>query len=662
MNHSHHTPNLLPWKKDAEWIVLAGNPNVGKSVLFHGLTNMYVDVSNFPGTTLEIYHGLWKDKMIIDTPGIYGISSFNDEERIARDIILQADVIVNVVNAVNLERDLFLTQHLIDTGIPVLVVLNMIDEAERRGLRIDAEILSRQLGVPVVESIATRKSNIDRIKAAIPNASPGRMTPLVKQMLSSASELNKGTQGERLLALEGDPVISERLGIQPFSHMEEIYMARREYVNTISASSVKHSYTGAGLDVKLGHWLLRPIIGILFLLAMLLLMYQVIGVYIAGDVIAITEGIVMQGYYVPFIVSFITDMLSIPEKGWIATILVGEFGLLTMTIVYVFGLLMPLVFSFYLFLSLFEDSGYLPRLAALVDRLMQFLGLNGRAIIPMILGLGCVTMATITTRLLGSERERKIAIYLLGLAIPCSAQLAVIVSLLAGVGLGFTILYVYVIFLLLAFVGGVLDRGLKGESSKLLIDIPPMRIPRPYNVLKKTSIKTYHFLREALPLFAVGALIISVFQITGILNKLSALLSPLVVGWLGLPMEASTAFIMGIVRRDFGAAGLIDMSLSSGQTVVSLITITLFVPCIASILVIFKELIKKEALLMWLSTFVVSFTVGGLINQALKLFSANSGTQQVTGTMALLILSYIAATLLIRLLIPKRGGTTHADI
>ncbi|OIJ18919.1 ferrous iron transport protein B [Anaerobacillus alkalidiazotrophicus] len=654
----HCTP--LPLKKEphSEWIALVGNPNVGKSVIFHALTNIYVDVSNFPGTTLDLYHGKLNNDLIIDSPGIYGFSSFNDEERVARDFIIQADRIINVINATNIERDLFLTQHLIDTGKPVVVVLNMIDEAKKQGIEIDSNKLSQKLGVPVVEVVAIKGTGIETLKKTIKTAKPGNATPLVLEQLKEVSEI-EANQAEKLLLLEGDSTISEQLPVNVPSQLETIYTARRKHVDNLTLGIVQKNDTTSKIGTIIGRALIRPLYGIPFLILMLFLMYQVIGVFVAEGVIEITEDIIMGEYYEPFIVSLFTETLNISEEGILGSFLVGEFGLLTMTIIYVLGLILPLVFSFYLFLAIFEDSGYLPRLATLVDRLMQNIGLNGRAIIPMILGLGCVTMATLTTRLLGSKREKRIAIYLLGLAIPCSAQLAVIFALLAGVGTSYTILYFLVLLLILVIVGQILDAALKGEATSLLIDIPPMRVPRPVNVLKKTTIKTVHFLKEATPLFAIGAIIITALQTTGILEKISAFLRPLTVNWLGLPAEASTAFIMGIVRRDFGAAGLNDLSLTAVQTVVALLTITLFVPCIASVLIIFKERAKKEALIMWLSTFGVSFVVGGTLFKILSMAHNLSEPVQVLVTILFFVVLSLVIKFAIRVITVK--GSVQGD-
>jgi len=594
----------------ARKIVLAGNPNCGKSVFFNALTGLYVDVSNYPGTTLEISHGFYGQDVIIDTPGVYGVSSFNDEEKVARDVICEADIVVNIINAVHLERDLFLTQQIIDMGIPVVVALNMVDEAERQGIAVNTKLLSNLLGVPVVPTVAVEKKGLDALKATISQARVGHINHQLQAKLNPLLDKVRN-QGEALLILEEDPSVEERYGLVMRGEREGIYLARRERVNEIISRVVEESSKNAKLTTLLGRWMVRPITGIPLLLVTLWAMYQIIGVFIAGTVVGVTEGTIMQGLYEPLVRGLVGQVIA--EKSILGTILIGEFGLLTMAVTYVLGLLLPLVVGFYLMLSFLEDSGYLPRIAALVDRLLTSIGLNGRAVIPIILGFGCVTLATITTRLLGSERERSIAIFLLGLAIPCSAQFGVIAGLLTKVGPDLFILYAGTILMVLVAVGTMLDKVLPGESTHLLIDLPPVRMPRITNVLTKTVKKSYAFVKEAAPLFALGALLISILQVTGALVALQNFLAPLTVGLLKLPKETATAFIMGLVRRDFGAAGLNSLPLNPVQIVISLIAITLFVPCIATVLVLFKERGWKEGATVWFSSWALAFLIGGTV-------------------------------------------------
>jgi ferrous iron transport protein B len=243
--------------------------------------------------------------------------------------------------------------------------------------------------------------------------------------------------------------------------------------------------------------------------------------------------------------------------------------------------------------------------------------LNGGAVIPLILGFGCVTMATITTRLLGSEREKTIATTILQFAIPCSAQIAVVAALLAGAGFGAMIIYSVTIFAVFVAIGTILHRLLPGESSPLLLDLPPMRLPRLDNIVRKTTFRSYAFMKEATPWFFAGALGVGIMQVTGLLVVWENMLAPIVTGWLQLPREASTAFVMGLVRRDFGAAGLYELSLTPHQVVVALVTITLFVPCIASLMVMLKERGMKEALIIWFTTWIGAFVIGGIVSQIL---------------------------------------------
>jgi ferrous iron transport protein B len=346
------------------------------------------------------------------------------------------------------------------------------------------------------------------------------------------------------------------------------------------------------------------------LAASLVGVYLLVGVLVAQNLVTFTEGRLGQEIWEPFARSAAT---YIGLGGPLREVVVGEFGLLTMTVTYVVFLLAPLVAAFYFALALLEDSGFLPRIATLVDRLLGAVGLNGRAVIPIILGFGCVTMGTITTRLLATKREKTIATALLNFAIPCSAQLAVIAALLAGVGGGWVFAYAAIIFAMLIAVGTVLDRMLPGKSTPLLIELPPLRWPRPGAVVRKTLTKGYWFMREATPWFAAGALIVAVLEVTGGLGLWERLLEPLMVGWLHLPAEASRAIVMGLVRRDFGAAGLYGMGLSPDQALVALVVITLFVPCIASIMVMAKEHGPRIAFRIWIGTWVVAFAVGGVL-------------------------------------------------
>ncbi len=620
--HSHFGEikiNLPPHERK---VVLAGNPNVGKSVFFNALTGLYVDVSNYPGTTIDISYGKYNEDLILDTPGVYGISSFNDEEKIARDVILEADIVINIVDAVHLERDLFLTQQIIDTGVPTIVVLNMLDEASAKGIYIDIDLLGDLLDVPIIKAVAVKGKGIEKLKTNYSQARKGKISSLELEKEIIEMQKKVAGKGEALLILEGDRYIAEKHALQIGNKRDEIYLSRRRKINDIISHIITHSENKEVFRDKLSSWMLKESTGFPILFAVLYLMYKFIGDFIAQDVVGFTEETIMEGLYQPFVVDLISKIID-PES-LAGFFLIGEYGILTMAMTYVFGLLLPLVLGFYLFLSFFEDSGYLPRLAVLTDRVLAKMGLNGRAVIPFILGLGCVTLATIVTRILGSARERKIAIFLLVLTVPCSAQLGVIIGMLSGLGAQYILLYVVTIFSLLAIAGTVLNRIIPGESTDLLIDIPPLRMPGVVNILKKTFNKSLAFIKEAFPIFIFGAVLISIMDVTNFLTAVQDIFAPITTGLLNLPKEAATAFVMGIIRRDFGAAGLTELNLDPMSTLVSLITITLFVPCIATVLVMFKELSKKEGALIWITTFIVAFLAGGFVNKLTAIFSNES--------------------------------------
>lgn len=595
-------------------VVLAGNPNVGKSLFFGHLTGLYAEVSNYPGTTVEISRGRLGEADLIDTPGIYGVSSFNDEERVARDIILGADVILNVVDATHLERDLFLTRQLIDMGKPLVVALNFMDEVERDGLFVDVALLAERLGVEVLPTAAVSGKGLDALPRALDRARRGSCEEELCFSLRTLKEQGI-PRADALLVLEGDTFVAGRAGVDPGSEREHLYLRRRTRVNALVEEVVRDDSSVTRAREILGRATVNPLSGIPIMAAVLWAMYELIGVWVAGEVVGLTEGTIMQGIYEPWIRAVVSGIL--PEGSVPGELLVGEFGLLTMTVTYLFGLLLPLVLGFFLCLAVLEDSGYLPRLATLVDRLMTYVGLNGRAVIPIILGFGCVQLGTITTRLLATKREKTIASSLLNLAIPCSAQIGVIAGMLAAAGGGLVLLYLAVIFTALALLGTLLNRLLPGVSSPLLLDLPPLRLPRPGNVLRKMGNRSWFFMREAAPWFVFGSLAVATLQVTGGLEVWQRAMGPLTEGWLRLPREAATSFVMGMVRRDFGAAGLTDLALSPIQVVVSLVVITLFVPCIASLMVLFKERGPKEASAIWLGSWGVAFLLGGLLAQVL---------------------------------------------
>ena len=584
---SCHSSGSTEARPGSETIVLVGNPNVGKSVVFNALTGTYVDVSNFPGTTVELTRGHLDDHDVVDTPGVYGVSSFNDEETVARDIILSGDIIVNVVDAVHLERDLFLTLQLVDMDKRMVVALNMADEVRRSGLAIDRDLLEDLLGVAVVETVAVEGLGFDELRAAIPCARRGHTTVQLKEELGQAAQRLETSRAEALMVLEGDDAVSARLGVEPGTRRDEIYVARRNRVNDVCGHVITETLQGASFSAKLSHAMMHPLTGVPMLLALLAGIYVVIGQWIAGGLVGFLQGTLFAGYYYPFVQGLVARVFPPGSPGY--ELLVGQFGVLTMTPATLFGIILPLVIAFYLLLSLLEDTGYLPRIAALTDRSLGAMGLNGRAVIPLILGLGCVTMGTLTTRILGSRRERFIATALMAIAVPCSAQLGIVAALMATAPPIYTAAYFLILLAVFVVLGTVLNKLVPGQSTDLLIDLPTLRLPRLDNIAHKTGLKVWAFMREVTMFFVLGTLFLGVLQVTGGLARITLAAQPIVTGWLGLPAQTSTAFVMGMIRRDFGAAGFYQMSLTDAQLLVAMVTITLFVPCIASMIVVLRE-------------------------------------------------------------------------
>ncbi|MCR3921647.1 MAG: 50S ribosome-binding GTPase, partial [Firmicutes bacterium] len=260
-NHCHNVAETIEIPAGKRSIVLVGNPNVGKSVFFNALTGRYVDVSNFPGTTIEIQQAPYGEDILLDTPGVYGVSSFNDEERVARDIIMHADVVINIVDALHMERDLFLTLQVIDMGIPTIVALNMMDEAEEHGVHIDLASLQSLLGVPVIPTVATKKKGITELISAVDSATVGNADPQLQVGLDQLVASGMG-RGDALLILEGDAEVALCHNAQPRSLREEIYLRRRHRVNDIAASVIVVDNLGRKWTQRLGSWTMRPLTGI----------------------------------------------------------------------------------------------------------------------------------------------------------------------------------------------------------------------------------------------------------------------------------------------------------------------------------------------------------------------------------------------------------------
>ncbi|KOX96257.1 MULTISPECIES: ferrous iron transport protein B [Halorubrum] len=606
---------------------LVGAPNTGKSVLFGRLTPEYVEVSNYPGTTVETTAAPLGSTRLIDTPGVHGISSFSEEERVTRRIVLRADAVVNVVDATQLDRDLFVTLQLLDMGVPTVVALNMMDEVEAEGLEIDADALERSLGVPVVPTVAVTGAGVDELRDRLPEASAPESTPVASYYGALPDGID-ASRAEKTLLVEGDEPTARRVGARDLAadggaaplaavgEREAVYRERRTRVRSIVETVERGSRRRLG--ERLGGLLMRPVTGVPIALALLFAVFYVMGVLVAQRVVDYAETVLFGRYYAPAVEAAVADLL--PASGWarpVEFLLVNDsLGLLTVTVRYTLGVLLPLVVAFYLVIGTLEDAGVLPRLAVVTDRGLDRIGLNGRAVVPLIVGVGCVTMAVVSTRVVGSRRERLITTALLGLAIPCSAQIGVVAGLLAELGPVWWIGYLTLLLGVLGTVGVVLDRTLPGRQDALIEQLPRLRVPRPTNVARKTANRAGAFLREAAPLFGVTAAAVSTLDYLGALDAIVGALRPLTAA-LGLPASFGEVLVLGLIRRDFAAAGMTDLQLTASQTFVGLVVVTLFVPCILTMAMVLRERDARSAILVWVGSWVTAFVVGGAVSAAL---------------------------------------------
>jgi ferrous iron transport protein B len=512
---------------------------------------------------------------------------------------------------------------------------------------IDTDCLAERLKLPVVPTTAIHGQGVTELAARMKDAKatdfrlqyPSEVESALGEIEPKLPGSSISTRSLALLWLAGDPVAESFLEtkMDPASMASlherrnaleaalpgtaaQIQKRRVEFVESIIGDVIVQSGENwQGISKKLGNLTTHPLWGMLILAGVMYALYWFVGIFGAGTLVGLLENNLFGEIINPFITEIIQKIVPV---ALISDLLVGKYGLWTMGITYAFALIFPIVTTFFLAFGIMEDSGYLPRLAALSNRFFKLLGLNGKAVLPMVLGLGCVTMATMTTRVLDKKRERLLVTLLLALAIPCSAQLGVVMGMLAGISLTATMIWGGIVVLILMAVGWLAARLVPGERSQLLVELPPLRMPVFSNVVVKTLARLEWYLKEVVPLFLVGTAILFALDKTGLMDVISKAGEPLVTGWLGLPKETATAFLIGFLRRDFGATGLFIMQadglLNPLQVVVAMVTITLFIPCFASVMMIAKERGWKTAAGMTVLIFPLAFLIGGLLNLGLR--------------------------------------------
>ncbi|MEE9200930.1 MAG: ferrous iron transporter B [Candidatus Brocadiales bacterium] len=739
-------------------LALVGNPNVGKSVLFGLLTGKYVIVSNYPGTTVTVSKGKCKrlggGVEVVDTPGVNSLIPQSEDEKVARDILLEGEKkVILVIDSKNLRRGLILATQLAEMELPVVLALNMWDECLERGIEIDTRKLQGLLSVKVVRTVATEKRGIEDLLSSIPGANRLTLRIDYGQQIEDAISKVERFIPERyprraisLMLLAGDISLEKRLkkeigkeNVVEVSGIREALQSRYaeplsyiiskkrgafvdELVGKVVRPPVKRAesspflrtlfffflmpllsfamgykvmglllfpvlkqfptpyFLALGLNLAggaaacilismhlfrkefgtrrtisevLGNLTMHPVAAYPILIVILWLVYKVVAEFGAGTSVDFFENKIFGqagepsgGFYlwvgVPFTgieytfahvpfqginyyLGTLAQTVMSPDNIVYRLFLGSKAGIIQVGLTYSVAIVLPIVSFFFLAFGLMEDSGYLPRLAVMLDRLFKKIGLTGKAVLPMVIGLGCVTMATLTTRVMEKRKERLITILLLAFAIPCSAQLSVIAFILGSIsGLYFAI-YVFVIGTQLLLVGFVASKVLPGGRSDFIIEIPPFRVPKLLNICVKTLYRVKWFLKEAVPLFIYGTFALFVAMEVGVLKYLEAG-GGHVVGLLDLPKSTSEGFILGFLRRDFGAVSIFKALEGEGgpstidpiQLLVALVVITLFVPCIASFFVIIKEIGIARAMLIMAFIIPYAFLVGGVLNQILR--------------------------------------------
>jgi ferrous iron transport protein B len=563
-------------------ILLMGNPNVGKSVVFSRLTGVRVIASNYPGTTVSYTRGETKvgedTAEVIDVPGTYTLEPTSEAEEVALEMLRSGDVVINVVNATNLERNLYLTLQLLEKDVPVVVALNIWDDTKHLGIDINLDKLGELLGVPVVPTVAVTGEGIKELVENIPKATSPRLPPRSR---------------DKRWAAVGSIVDQ----VQHVTHRHHTWRER------LADASV------------------RPLPGGIMALVIMAASFIVVR-FIGESLIGYVFDPLFDNLWAPVLMR-LSDVLQ--GGGFLHDIVIGKliggevdfvqsFGLLSSGLYIPFAMVLPYVFAFYLVLSILEDVGYLPRLAVMVDTIMHRLGLHGYAIIPTLLGFGCNVPAVLATRILESKRERFIAATLISIAIPCAALQAMIFGLVGARGVQYVVIIYGTLFVVWIILGVILRFAVRGFTPELLIEIPPYRLPPWRAMLQKLWIRVSGFLAEAIPIILGAVLVINVLYYFGVFEAIASFTAPVVTNLLGLPEEAVTAIVVGFLRKDVALGMLAPLALSAKQLVVGSVVLAMFFPCIATFVVLLRELGVVDMLKSTGIMIAAALITGGILN------------------------------------------------
>lgn len=638
--------------KQQRTIAIIGNMNVGKTTLFEKISGADITSMNVPGSTVSLSMSRIKEKTIqlIDTPGTYSVLSNNEEERISRDVLLSLnkdhniDGAIHVADAKNLKRSIALVLEYAEYGIPMLLDINMADDMASHGIEIDYHKLSNILGIDVCVSIATEGIGVKEIESKLESMRiPNRIMQYstgIKEFIDITRKIlsdNAGSippQGIALLLLAKDQCVEKHIGAVYGERIRSrLTSLAREYreedtgnvgirlirlYNRKAQEIVDEVQTvkrplETPLVVRFGDYCTRLSTGIPIAVAVVALMYLFVGSFGATFLVDKVNALLLRGLLIPFT----DEIVALIPNAFIRDMLIDrDFGILPSGIFLALGLVLPVLFCFYLFFGLLEDSGYFPRISFLLAKVFKIIGLNGKGVMPLTMGFSCVTMAILTTRMLDTKKERIVATFLLLLGFPCAPLIAVMFVLFDKMPVRAVFALLAIIFAQIVLAGVVVGRIVPGNRSPLIMEIPAMRIPSPFHIIRKASYRTYFFIKEAIPVFVLASCVVFIFNRLGGLAMLEDSLRPLMNGFLGLPEKSVQVFIKTMIRRENGATELIHLSsgFTNLQLIVSLFVMVNLVPCINSLLVIIKERGFGVASAIVTSILVYAIVAGGVLN------------------------------------------------
>ncbi len=627
--------------------MLIGNVNTGKTTLFNWLTGKNrkeISDRNF-AVSYQMANLKGSNGIIYDIPGISGLMIQNEEEKLAMDIIMNKDIntIIQVLDAKNIRRSLVLALQMAEFEIPLIFNINMVDEAQSRGIKIDSRKLGNKLGIKVNETIANEREGIGKLFSMINEGKVIRTPVSFNDRIEDAirrieSLLEHSVFSRRALAILliyknnyieeyiqkkfGGGVMEKCLKIvsdlertnhkPPGLIMSEYYFSYANRLADLISNKVEIQKTP--LRSAISRYTTGLIPGIPIAVIIGIAMFFFVGKFGAQVLVDLLDGKLFKGFIIPSAVNILKPL----NNSLITDFFCGEFGIISVGLALSFGVVFPVLLTFYIFFGFLEDSGYMPRFSILLDKVFRRIGLNGKGVLPIMMGFSCITMAILTTRMLDTKKEKIIITMILILGIPCAPLLSVMFVLFGKLRWTAVLVVFGVILFQILLVGFILNLVLPGKRGDFIMEVPDIRMPLLLPIFKKAMLRIKSFLIEAVPIFLITSVILFIFDKLGGLNLLRIVFKPIVQSIFGLPGESVEVLVMTIIRREAGAA-LLNKYFESGiynglQTVVMMIIMTILIPCINSIIIMFKEYGLKTVLAAVGFALPYSFLIGAVVN------------------------------------------------